>query len=239
LNPEWMETIFAAGLLEHVDAIESHGYADIGYSPEENNYPVKLAAIRESMRRHNHGKVLPIYITEAGIRGLLGSKVIHRTQAQFITRLAIILKGEGIRVFLPFYGIDYDRDGWWGFCFNLEVDAKSPWSTQRISPKPAVNCLATCASVLEGAVPVRRIQGLGENVWAYLFDRGGMSILAIWSTSDQRQVPLLAGDIGQVEVVDIMGGSSQVAVQGGTLKLDIDGSPRYVIGVRLGSFEQK
>jgi len=46
---------------------------------------------------------------------MLGSKIIHRTQAQFLARLAIILKGEGVRVFLPFYGIDYDRDGWWGF----------------------------------------------------------------------------------------------------------------------------
>jgi hypothetical protein len=239
LNPQWMETIFAAGLLEHVDALESHGYADAGFAPEENDYPGKIASIRESMRRHNHGKTLPIYITEAGIRGMLGSKIIHRTQAQFMTRLAIILKGEGIRVFLPFYGIDYDRDGWWGFCFNLEVDAKSPWSTQRISPKPAVNALATCVGVLEGATPVRRVEALGENVWAYLFDRRGTAILAIWSTSGQPQVSLPAGDVAKVELVDTMGGSSQVAIQGGTLKLDIDSSPQYVIGVRLGSFGQK
>jgi hypothetical protein len=142
LNPQWMESIFAAGLLDCVDAIESHGYADRGFAPEENDYPGKLAAIRESMRRHNHGKEPPIYITEAGVRGLLGSKIIQRMQTQFMTRLAIILKGEGSKVFLRFYGIDYDRDGWWGFCFNLEVDARSPWSTQRISPKPTVNAMA-------------------------------------------------------------------------------------------------
>jgi hypothetical protein len=76
LDPQWMETIFAAGLLEHVDAIESHGYADGGFAPEENDYPGKLAAINDSMRRHNRGKALPIYITEAGIRGMLGSKII-------------------------------------------------------------------------------------------------------------------------------------------------------------------
>jgi len=216
-----------------VDAIESHGYGDTGFAPEENDYPGKLASIRASMRRHNHGKELPIYITEAGIRGMLGSKIIHRTQAQFITRLAIILKGEGIRVFLPFYGIDYDRDGWWGFCFNLEVDSKNPWMTQRISPKPAVNGLATCVGVLEGASPVRRVQALGENVWGYLFERRGTNILAIWTASGERQVSLSAGDVAKLEVVDIMGQSSIVPVKSGKVSLAIDGSPRYVLGLRL------
>jgi hypothetical protein len=236
LNPAWMERIFAAGLLEQVDAIESHGYADGGFAPEENDYPAKLAAIRASMRRHNHGQELPIYITEAGIRGLLGAKIIHRTQAQFMTRLAIILKGEGIKVFLPFYGIDYDRDGWWGFCFNLEVDARSPWSTQRIAPKPAVNAMAACAGVLEGTAPVRRVDGLGENIWAYLFDRQGTSILALWSTARQRQLALRVGDARGIEVLDMMGHSSRVAVQNGALDLAVDGSPCYLVGLPPGSF---
>lgn len=231
LNPQWMDSIFSAGLLEYVDGIESHGYADTGFAPEENDYPGKLAAIRASMRRHNHGKELPIYITEAGIRGMLGSKVIHRQQAQFMARLAIILKGEGIKVFLPFYGIDYDRDGWWGFCFNLEVDASSPWSTQRISPKPAVNAIAACAGILEGAAPVRRLNGLGQNVWAYLFDRQGASILAIWNPAGAARVSLPAGKAPSVEVRDILGHSSRLTATKGSFELPVDGSPEYVIGL--------
>ena len=239
LDPQWMETIFAAGLLQQVNAIESHGYADKGFAPEENDYPGKLAAIRESMRRHNHGQVLPIYITEAGVRGMLGSKIIYRTQAQFIARLAIILKGEGIRVFLPFYGIDYDRDGWWGFCFNLEVDAKSPWSTQRITPKPAVNALATCAEILEGANPVRRLEGFGGQIWAYEFNRQGKRILAIWSASGQRQVSVRVQDSGPRECIDIMGHSHQVDPRKGMLALAIDGSPQYLLDIHLSDSRQK
>jgi hypothetical protein len=235
LNPQWMESIFAAGLLEVVDAIEAHGYADSGYAPEENDYPGKLGSIRQAMRRYHHGKELPIYITEAGIRGVLGSKLIYRTQAQFMTRLAIILKGEGIRVFLPFYGIDYDRDGWWGFCFNFEVDAKSPWSTRHISPKPAVNALATCAGVMEGATPIRRVTSLGENVWAYLFDRQGTAILTIWSASGQKQVSIPLDKNKTIEVVDIMGHSSRLAARNRSLELLVDGSPRYLLGVAPGS----
>ncbi len=231
LNPQWMDKIFAAGLLEYVDAIESHGYADSGFAPEENDYPGKLAAIRESMRRHHQWRELPIYITEAGIRGMLGSKIVQRTQAEFMTRLAIILKGEGVRVFLPFYGIDYDRGGWWGFCFNLEVDGKSPWSTQRISPKPMVNAMAACAGVLEGAKPVRRINGLGENTWAYLFDRQGTSILTIWNSAGQSRASLKVRDGESFDMVDIMGHSSPLTARNGFLELFLDGSPRYILGL--------
>lgn len=234
LNPEWMESIFATGLLDVVDAIEAHGYADSGYAPEENDYPGKLGSIRGAMRRYHHGKELPIYITEAGIRGVLGSKLTYRTQAQFMTRLAIILKGEGIRVFLPFYGIDYDRDGWWGFCFNLEVDAKSPWSTRRISPKPSVNALATCAGVLEGAMPIRRVTSLGENVWAYLFDNQATAILAIWSASGHKQVSIPLDKNKTIEVIDIMGHSSRLVARNRSLELLVDGSPRYLLGVTPG-----
>ncbi len=233
LNPKWMDTLFAAGLLDQVDAIESHGYADTGFAPEENDYPGKLGSIRESMRRHNDGKVLPIYITEAGIRGLLGSKIIHRMQAQFMTRLAIILKGEGVQVFLPFYGIDYDRDGWWGISFNLEVDAKSPWSTQRISPKPAVSTLAVCAGLLEGAKPVRRVDGLGDNIWAYLFEHDGTSILTVWSASSRREISLPVTNSTGIEIQDIMGHSTRVIPRQGILALTIDGSPQYLLGVQL------
>jgi hypothetical protein len=231
LNPQWLESIFKAGLLEYVDGIESHGYADSGFMPEENDYPGKIAALKEMMRRYNHGKVLPIYITEAGVRGLLGSRIVYRDQARFIARLAIILKGEGVTVFLPFYGIDYDRDGWWGFCFNRQVDAKNPWMTRRISPKPAVNVLAACAGTLEGAKPIRRVAGLGDNLWAYLFESPLHSILAVWSSSGPRQLSLPAGNLKTLEVLDIQGHPSEIPVQAGRVTLNLDGSPQYLLGL--------
>jgi len=177
-----------------------------------------------------------IYFTEAGFRGMLGSRIIQRTQAQFMTRLAIILKGEGIRVFLPFSGIDYDRDGWWGFCFNLEVDAQSPWSTQHISPKPSVNALAVCVGMLEGAVPKRRVEGLGETVWAYAFERDGLSILAVWRTTGQASLALKVGKDKSFELVDIMGHTSQVASKQGVLEIPVDGSVHYLLGSVPGDY---
>jgi len=235
LNPTWMEQVFAAGLLDYVDAIESHGYADSGFAPEENDYPGKLSAIRGAMRRYHHDKELPIYITEAGIRGMLGSKIVHRQQAQFMTRLAIILKGEGIRVFLPFYGIDYDRDGWWGFCFNLEVDAQSPWATKRISPKPTVSAMAACVDALEGTTPVRRVTTLGDGIWAYLFQGKGGSVLAVWSVAGSRNFSLRPDRTKSIEVRDIMGHEVEAPLVGGAIEIMVDGSPKYVTGVTEAS----
>jgi hypothetical protein len=231
LNPAWLEQVFKAGLLDYVDGIESHGYTEGAFSPEENDYPRKFSTIRELMRRYNRGKILPIYITEAGFRGQIGSKIIHRTQAELMTRLAIILKGEGIRVFLPFYGIDYDRDGWWGFCFNLDVDAANPYMTKRISPKPTPNAFATCAGVLESASPLGRVQTLGTNVWGYLFDRQGTNILAVWSPTGSDRVCLPIHRKGSLEVINMMGHLSRITLQDGRLNLDIDNAPKYVIDV--------
>ena len=229
LNVKWFETIFEAGALQYVDAIETHGYAEGVFTPEEYDYPGKIAAINDLMRRHNDGKVLPIYITEAAFRGRLGSTIIHHTQAQVMTRLAIILKGEGVRCFMPFFSIDYDRDGWWGFLFNLEVDAPNPWGTQRVSPKPTVNAMATCVGLLEGATPVRRVRKLGPDVWAYLFDKDGKSILAIWTPQTPRRISVPAGDASTLRAVNIMGHESQLPAQDGQVDLTIDPSPQYLI----------
>ena len=52
---------------------------------------------------------------------------------------AVILKGEGVRVFLPFFGMDYDPLAF-GFCFNLEPE--KTFRTTRIS-RPVLASIAT------------------------------------------------------------------------------------------------
>lgn len=230
LSPDWFEALFKAGVLEYVDGIETHGYSNGTFFPEDNDYPGKLEKLRQLMRQYHHGRALPIYVTEAAFRGMLGSQIVYRTQAQVMTRLAIILKGEGVKVFLPFYGIDYDRDGWWGFCFNSEMN-DNPWATRRISPKPTVNAMATCAGVLEAAVPVKRVQNLGTGVWAYLFQRDGTRILAVWTPGKETTIHLRVGTFEKVRVLDIMGENGEQRIKAGVLDLVVGASPKYVIGV--------
>jgi len=228
IDLEWFERLFQAGVLRYLDGIETHGYCERVFTPEENDFPGKLARLRALMRRYG-GRVLPIYCTEAGHPGILGAQITHHSQAQRMVRTAIILKGEGVRVFLPFYGIDYDRAGYWGFCFNKEVDPPAgPWSTKRISPKPMVNAVAACVRLLEGAAPKARLRTLGDDVWAYTFTRDGTTITAVWTPGKARTVRLPVGKAPSVEVVNLIGHSRRVKASGGAIRLPIDGSPQYV-----------
>jgi len=229
IDPAWFETLFKAGALQYLDGIETHGYCSGTYTPEANDFPDRIRRLNELVRRYNHGRPLPIYCTEAGFTGLLGAEVIHRSQAQRMVRLAIILKGEGIQVFLPFYGIDYDQ-GYFGFLFNKELNAPSgPWSTKRVSPKPMVNAMAACVRMLEGAAPRGRITTLGRDVWAYAFERAGAVITAVWTPGRPRTVNLPVGRARSVELVDILGHSRQVPAARGIVEVPIGESPVYVV----------
>ncbi|HWB53566.1 MAG TPA: hypothetical protein VG722_05215, partial [Tepidisphaeraceae bacterium] len=227
LDVDWYEKIFKAGVLQYLDGIETHAYPDGVATPEANDYPNKLAAIRALMKKYNHGKVLPIYVTEATFRGILGTKIIYRQQAELVTRLTIILKGEGVRAFLPFYSIDFDRENWYGFQFNLEVD-KHPFTTDHVSPKPTVNAIAVCIGELEGAKPVRRLTDLGKNVWAYQFTRNGSTVTALWTPTGQQAVTLDVGIAKHVKIVDIMGHPRTLPINAGHIKLTAGPAVQYV-----------
>lgn len=228
LDTAWFETMFEAGVLDHIDGIETHGYSEGAYDPEENDYPEKIARLNELMEKHK-GRRLDIYCTELGQPGILGAEVVHRSQAERMVRTAIILKGEGVRVMMPFYGADYDRLGYWGFLFNLEVDApQGPWFTKRVSPKPLVTAMAACVRMLEGTRPVRRIRDLGADVWGYVFEDSGRRITCLWTPGNPRTVSL-AVRAGRAEAADIEGHPVAVVTRRGLLRIPIGSAPVYVI----------
>lgn len=226
LNMEWFERAFAAGVLEHLDGIETHGYMEGAYQPEENDYPGRLARLRALMRRYNGGRELPIYLTELGRSGLLGGRIAHREQAEHLVRMAIICKGEGVRICLPFYGIDFDRSGRYGFLFNKDVEP-NPWTTRRCAPKPLVNAFAACVQALEGTEPVGAVGGLGADVHGYAFRGPSRTVTAVWTTGKAGTARLAATQA--VTVIDFMGRARQVEPIGGFVEVAVSGGACYVI----------
>jgi hypothetical protein len=229
IRPGWFEEIFKAGILNYVDGIETHAYAEGTYTPETDNLPGRIQRLNALVRRYHGGKTLPIYVTEAGQPGILGADVVCRSQAERMVRTCIILKGEGVRVFLPFYGIDYERSGYWGFLFNRDVDSPAgPWNTQRTSPKPMVNAVAECVDMLEGAAPRGRLRTTDRGVWAYAFQRGDAAITAVWAPGGRRTVELPVRS-PSVDVVDMMGRSARAAANRNVLRLTVGEAPVYVL----------
>ena len=87
LDLKWYESIFKAGVLPYLGAIETHAYNEGVFTPEADDLPGKLAKLRDLIRKYNNGKDLPIYVTERGDPGVLGSGPIYREQAELMTPL--------------------------------------------------------------------------------------------------------------------------------------------------------
>ena len=230
LNMTWYETVFRAGVLKYLDGIETHAYIENAFDPEQNDYPGRLAKLRALMRQYNDGRELPIYVTEAGQPGLVGAQIAQREQAQQVVRMALILKGEGVRVFLPFYGIDYDGQ-MFGFLFNKDV-APNPWGTKRCSPKPMVNGFAACSLATEGAQPAGRLTGLGDDVWAYRYTHAKGSTIAYWTTGASREISLPAA-AGALRRMDFVGHLDPLTATAGKVKVTADPWPSYLVAGEL------
>lgn len=226
LNLEWYERVFQAGVLPYLDGIETHGYMEGAWQPEENDYPGRIARLKALMRQYNHGRELPIYITEIGQNGLLGARKTYREQAAHMVRMAILCKGEGVRVFLPFYGIDYSPTSLYGFLFNKDV-APNPWGTRRCAPKPLVNGFAACVQALEGTSPEAKLEGLGDDVYGYTFRGEGGTVTAVWTTGEARVVKVPAQ--GRVRVMNFLGHVVEAKAVNGAVEVMVGGGPSYVM----------
>jgi len=224
---EWNEPLFKAGLLDYIDAYNCHGYHSP--PPEEARVVEGFRNLRAMIRKYNNGRDLPIFITELGYRSRYGSDDRYREHARWHTRVAIILKGEGVKAYLPFYGYDFPgKEASWGFCFNLEPTEK--WGPRWVSPRPASPALAVCVRELEGAAPVRDLRFFGSGVWGYVFRSDAGPVLTLWHPEYQQRLRLPVGDVSVVRVTDIMGKTEELTPCDGTVSLDLGPSPVYVHG---------
>lgn len=227
----WNLPLFEKGLLPLLDAYNCHGYH--APPPEEARIPEHFAKLHKAIRQYNNGKDLDVYITELGYRSMYGSEDRQKDHARWHARVAGILKGEGIRAYLPFYSYDYTQkiDGSWGICYNLDPNLK--FGPEQVSPKAAVPALAVFADQTEGLFPVTRLAPMSDDLWGYVFaSRAGDDVLAmLWSVHRDHQLVLPAGNVKQVTVTDMMGRSYSLPVVEGLVTLVVTPSPVYVRGL--------
>ncbi|MBN1830362.1 MAG: hypothetical protein JW884_14625 [Deltaproteobacteria bacterium] len=222
------EELFKRGLLKYIDAINTHAYHTP--PPEKVGIPEKTTRLNQMMASYNNGKQLPIYCTELGYRSRYGTMSLHREQAQWLTRVATIFKGEGWRAFLPFYIHDTGDTEGYGICFNPQLKP-NPHSSKSLFPKPAVPALAVWAHILEGTTPVRHLRFFGEDVWGYTFSRAGQAILVLWTVERQTPLMLPVGEVKETRIVDFMGVSKMVKPDRGVIQLELVPAPQYISNV--------
>lgn len=227
---EWHLPLFKGGLLKTIDALNLHGYHTP--PPERDMVAERFRELKGYLKQYGKGKKIDIYCTELGYRSLYGSEDKHKPHAQWHARVAVILKGEGLTVYYPFYTYDYtNRDRSWGICYNL--DPKLSFGTKEISPKAALPALAACINELEGTEPVGRLEDFGRDIWCYVFREldGGEPVVAIWSVENEQELSFPAGDVKNLTVADIMGRRSTRPVKNGLINLKITPDIQYLRSV--------
>ena len=225
----WLEALCKEGLLKYIDVYNGHGYHTP--PPEEGQVVEKTRQLKELLKKYNKGKAMDIYCTELGYRSQYGSKDRHKEQAQWHARVAVMLKGEGVKAYFPFYSYDFKGDNQtWGVCYNL--DPKLKWGPNHVSPKAAVPALAVCVNELEGTSPVSDLPFFGNNIWCYIFkdDKSAKPIIVIWSVHNKHKLKLPVGNVDSLEITNIMGHRSTVDVKDGFADIKVSPSPLYIKG---------
>ena len=172
---KFFETVFRAGLLEHLDAVSVHPYR--GSSPE--TVAEDYGRLRALIARYAPPAKanLPIISSEWGYstntRGVSETK-----QAQYLTRqwLANLASGVNLSIFY-----DWKDDG----PDPRENEHRFGTVHQDLTPKPSFLAAKAIISALDGYAYRHRLKGKDENDWRLLFQKGGSDELALvtWSAA--------------------------------------------------------
>jgi hypothetical protein len=98
----------------------------------------------------------------------------------------------------------------------------TPWLGEQIRPKDAYYAVKTVIGMIKGATFRTRIAS-APRIWALLFERGGESLVALWSLDDG--VSLAIEDPSMVQGVTSMVGTPVLMSKG---RLMLSGRPLYL-----------
>ena len=218
----FMETLFAAGALEYLDAVSVHPYRSYSKGPE--TAATEYLRLRALIERHAPAgrKNLPIISGEWGYATDLKG-VSLETQAAFIARqqLANVLQGVPISIWY-----DWKNDG-----LDPKYNEHNFGTvSNNLTPKPSYVAVQTLTRQLPGCRIARRLATATNDDWALLLVNGaGDQKLAAWTTGEPHSLTLDAGiAAADVSAVDGQGQPLQIKAAGNALALDLQNAPQYL-----------
>ncbi len=210
----WFDDLFAAGALDYMDAAVIHPYYSL---PEDVEKPI--LAIQDSMSRNNHGRgPKPIWATETGLAD--PSHPGRQDMARYLVRQLTLMRVLGVERIYWYLMRDYND-----FTTGLLHSDRDPLG--RYVPTSAYPAYANLIQQLYQAQYVRR-ENTDLRTRFYLFNKNGQELRVLWST--QPPSCLQINTTHPLTVVDIMGVSQTVQPQNGTIVLNVDNNPVYVLG---------
>ncbi|HTH59776.1 MAG TPA: hypothetical protein VL689_06420 [Paraburkholderia sp.] len=266
-NAEYLKRYAALGITRYLDGVAIHGYYDFGNSPSHpperlgnttssngvTSLPVAMRQVRQAMAELMKPGT-KLFVTEGGISYDIGTKYgphypdaqVLYAHAAVLTRMQLILLGEGADVTFVFYAVDMPQaTPGYGMFFELS-HPQGAFGSSDVSPKPAALAIATLTRLVDGTVTLGPLRGTPGGVYAYGFARpDGKAVTALWSHDNAHwntttgfdathsvdwQVQVDAhGRSGTVTVFDMMGNPSTRPYRDGMLALGVTESPVYVV----------
>jgi hypothetical protein len=211
----YIEKLFKNGALPYMDGIAVHPYRATPEGVEK-----ELAALVELMKKYNQGRAKPIWVTETG--SWRDQSPERATTARYLVRMLTLMLTQP----------EVERIYWYLMCdfrefktMGIVHGADDP--TGRFTPTMIYPAYANLIHRLYGARPDRR-EETDLRTRVYRFNRANDAVWVCWTTSGQTKLRL-AGDSPMLRV-NLVGGEQSLAPEGGSLVVDVDETPFYLIG---------
>ena len=221
---EFIEHLFQAGALEHIDGISVHPYRSYSKGPETARADYRR--LRGMIERHASParRNLPIISGEWGYATHAKGGVTVDTQAAFIARQQLANLHSGVPLSIWY---DWKNDG-----PDVNYGEHNFGTvTLDLQPKPSFLAVQTLTRQLGGHRIARRLDGSSTNAWVLLCtNERGDQRLAAWTTDTAAEFAFTAKNLSadDVSVVDVTGNAIPPQVEGGQLRLALRPGPQYV-----------
>lgn len=228
---EHLERMLKKGLGKYLDGIATHTYYIPFGFPEPRDLPAQVRDLVRMTREHL-APGAKIINTEWGTdyhgKSIEKNPGVMRDEMAEFMRGHLITLGEGVDCTWYFYTADMQGQG--GLMYNLTTP-NPVFGAIWISPKPIAMAAGAATKLLEGTKTLGPVTYLDEHVLAYLFDRNGDRLLALWSPDGQtRDIAIPVGE-STVTHYDAMGNATPVGSVGGMATVTVTDVPTYVAGL--------
>jgi hypothetical protein len=218
----WFNELFQSGGLSYMDVVSDHPYTALDVvSPELQGLAGQMKSLLDLIRRYNHGKAKPIWITEIGWPTSF-LHVSERTQADYLVRGAVLSLATGVQ---KIFWYDFLNDG--ADSSQAEQNfglLRAPDAQGRYTPKPAYVAYAVLIRELADRSFISR-EAVAPGIYDMLYS-GNLRIF--WSTPFRQSVALSTNS--PVTAISMTGSAQTLVPSGGRIILNLSASPIYILG---------
>jgi len=219
---KFIEELFAAGMLAHLDAVSVHPYRSYKKGPETASEDYgKLRSLIEKHAPTPAKKNLPIISGEWGYSTFTNKGVSLETQAAFIARQQLANLYAGVPISIWY---DWKNDG----TDLAEREHNFGTVTHDLQPKPAYVALQTLTRELAGYRIEKRLATASTNDWALLLSKGAARKLAAWTTGDSHAATIDGLNFKSASSMAGDGQAAEAKLKQGSLALTLTPMPQYV-----------